>query len=130
MSQQDFLLAVAQRFGSFPLVWVVEDDTKAFKSGRGQVALVAIRTDGWVYEPHVMFFKWATKRNVLRSAVAFFQMIRHQRDVGACVVKTNKKDFAFMKHMEKYGVLYMRGKIPNGTPDGDAFIFSIDGKKQ
>jgi hypothetical protein len=45
------------------------------------------------------------------------------------VVKTIKKDFAFMKHMEKYGVLYVRGRVPKGSPDGDVYVFSIDGKK-
>jgi hypothetical protein len=33
------------------------------------------------------------------------------------VVKTIKKDFAFMKHMEKYGVLYVRGRVPKGSPE-------------
>jgi hypothetical protein len=35
-----------------------------------------------------------------------------------------------MKHMEKYGVLYLRGKIPNGSPTGPVFVFSIDGEKR
>jgi hypothetical protein len=130
LTQEEFIPAVAKRFGHFPLVWVVEDETKAFKAGRGQVAIIGIKTDGWVFEPVVHFFKWATKRNILRSAVAFFQMVRHQKDVGCCLVRTIKKDFHFMKHMEKYGVLYLRGRVPNGSPRGDVFVFSIDGKKQ
>jgi hypothetical protein len=114
----------------FNPVLVVEDDSKAFKSGRGLVALIGIKTDGWVYEPQVFFFRWARKRNMLRAAVAFFQMIRHERDVGCCLVRTIKKDFSYMKHMEKYGVLYLRGKVPNGNSKGDVFVFSIDGKKR
>lgn len=93
------------------------------------MALVGIRTNGWVYEPQVTFFKWANKRNVLRSSVQFFQRMR-SKNVGACVVNVTKKDFAYMKHMEKYGVLYLRGKIPNGSPSGSVFIFSIDGEKR
>jgi hypothetical protein len=129
LTQEEFVLEIAKRFRQYPLVWIVEDETKAFKAGRGQVALIAIKTDGWVYEPTVHFFKWATRKNILRAAVGFFQMVRHQKDVGCCLVRTIKKDFHFMKHMEKYGVLFLRGRVPNGSPRGDVFVFSIDGKK-
>ena len=128
LTENEFLVAAAKKFNS-PLVWVVEDDSKQFKSGRGQVGLITIKTDGWMFEPHVHFFKWATRKNILRAAVAFFHMMRNTKTVGCCLVRTIKKDFSFMKHMEKYGVLYLRGKVPNGSPKGDVFIFSIDGKK-
>jgi hypothetical protein len=128
LGQEEFIVEVAKKFGRF-LVWTVEDDSKHFKSGRGQVGLITLKTDGWVVEPSVHFFKWANKRNILRSSVAFFHMLRNTKTVGCCLVRTIKKDFAYMKHMEKYGVLYLRGKIPQGSPKGDVFIFSIDGKK-
>lgn len=108
---------------------MVEDDTKSLKAGRGQVGLVCLKTDGWAFEPHAHFFSWATKRNKLRAAVAFFHMVRNSRVVGACVVRTIKKDFAYMKHMEKYGLLYVRGKIPFGSPNGHIWVFSIEGKR-
>lgn len=108
---------------------MIEDDHLGFKSGRGLVGVIGVRTDGWTFIPEVLFFKWASKRNVLRSAVSFFQMIRHQKDVGVCEVRTTKKDFPFMKHMQKYGLLYVRGMIPKGSPEGGVYIFSIEGKK-
>lgn len=129
LSQKDFLVELAKQYGSFDLLWIVEDENKNFKSGKGQIGLVGIKTDGWVYSPSAVVFKWATPKNVLRSAVAFFQMMRYQKFVGVCEVRTEKKDFEMMKHMEKYGVLYFRGRVPNGSPSGDVFIFSIEGKK-
>lgn len=128
LGQEEFLVEIAKKF-DYPIIWVVEDDCKGFKSGRGVVALIGILTDGWVFEPRTHFFKWARKRTLLRVAVAFLQMIRHQEEVGVCVVRTLKKDFAFMKHLQKYGVLYLRGRLPKGSQEGDVFIFSIDGKR-
>ena len=123
------MLAVAKKFGAFNLLWIIEDDSKAFRSGRGQVGIVGIRSDGWVYEPMVHFFKWATRRNKLRAAVGFFQMIRYQKDIGCCLVKVVKKDSRYLYHMQKYGVLFPRGRIPMGSAQGDLYMFSINGMK-
>ena len=56
LSQAEFLPAVAEKWGGFPLVYVIEDENKGFKSGKGIIALVPVWTDGWVYEPTVKFF--------------------------------------------------------------------------
>lgn len=130
LTQEEFLLEVAKRYGKFTLLWIVEDDSRHFKAGRGQIAIVGVNTDGWSFEPQVLFFRWATPRNILRACVAFFQMIRHQKDVGVCVVKVLRKDMRLLKRMEKYGVLYLRGRVPCGHPKGDLWLFSIDGKKK
>ena len=119
---------VIQMLSGFPVLLVIEDDHYGFKTGRGLVGVIGLKTDGWVVLPEALFFKWARPRNVLRAAVAFFQLVRHQK-VGVCEVRTTKKDFPYMKHLEKYGVLFLRGKIPSGSPNGDVFIFSINGKK-
>lgn len=129
VAQEQFVPAIAKLLGGFSLLWVIEDEHKGFKAGRGLIGIVGIKTDGWAYMPEVRFFGWATKRNILRATVAFFQLVRHQKDVGVCEVRTTRKDFAYMKHIEKYGLLYVRGKIPKGSPKGDVFIFSIEGKK-
>jgi hypothetical protein len=130
LSREEFVRSIAEMFSRFNHVLVIEDDHPGFKAGRGLVGLIGIRTDGWSFLPECLFFKWARRRNILRAAVGFFQMLRYQKDVGVCEVRTTKKDFAYMKHMEKYGVLYMRGKIPSGSRDGDVFVFSINGKKE
>ncbi len=130
LTQEAFLLEVAKRFGGFPFLWIVEDDSRHFRTGRGQIAIVGLHTDGWSWEPYPLFFRWATPRNILRACVSFFQMVRHQKDVGVCIVKSHRKDMKLLKRMEKYGVLYLRGRVPFGTPNGDLWLFSIDGKKK
>lgn len=130
LSQEAFLVEVAKRFGSFNLLWIIEDRNRSFKAGSGQIGVVGIKTDGWNFEPEAYFFKWATPKNVLRASVGFFQMIRHQKDVGVCRVEVLQKDKALLEHMKNYGVLFFRGRIPLGSSSGDTFIFSIDGKKR
>lgn len=122
-------MELGKHFASFPFVWIVEDDSPAFKSGRGQVALVVVRSDGWIFEPAWVFFEWATPLNQLRTFVALFQMMRNQKDVGACMVRVLDKDKKMMERMKKYRVLFYRGRIPNGSANGDICLFSINGKK-
>lgn len=129
LTQEQFLLEIGKQYGAFPLVWIVEDESRHFRAGRGQIALVAIRTDGWTYEPHATFFPWARKRNVLRACVSFFQMVRYQKDIGCCLVRCDKEQSRFVNHMQKFGVLFPRGRIPFGNAKGDVWIFSINGKK-
>lgn len=128
LGQPEFIAALAKSYAHYPLVWIVEDDCRQFKSGRGPIALVGVKTDGWAYEPFPVFFPWARKRNVLRAAVNFFHMMWSKKEVGVCIVKTTDQE-RFLSHMKKYGVLYQRGRVPNGTPNGDLWIFSISGKK-
>lgn len=123
------MVSVAREYGAFNLLWIIEDDNKNFRAGRGQIGIVGIKTDGWVYEPNVQFFRWATRKNKLRAAVGFFQMIRYQKDIGVCLVKVLKKDSRYLYHLQKYGVLFPRGRIPMGSPQGDIYMFSINGMK-
>lgn len=129
MTQEEFLAEMAKMFGVYQFIWIVEDDSKKFRAGRGPVAIIGIRTDGWTFEPSPMWFPWATKKNVLRVCVAALQMIRYQRDVGVCLVRAAEKQTSVLNHMKKYGVLYPRGRIPNGSAVGDVFVYSISGRK-
>lgn len=129
LSQKDFLVEIAKKYGAFDLLWIIEDDNTSFKSGRGQIGLVGIKTDGWAFSPSAIFFKWATPKNILRSLVGFFQMIRYQKDVGVCRVEALERDARMLSRLKKYGVLFPRGRIPAGSSGGDLFLFSIQGKK-
>jgi hypothetical protein len=130
LSQEEFLLAISEKFGANDILWVVEDDNSSFRSGRGQVCLVGIKTDGWTFLPSAVFFKWATVKNVLRSCVAFFQFMHSRKDVGVCRIEVLDKEKEVPFRMRDYGVLYPRGRIPLGNPGGDLFVFSINGKKR
>ena len=148
------VLWAAYRAGSFPLIdqnldmaafaklmiataatlhemAIVEDDCKTYPSGRGPVAVIGIRSDGWKHEPHIDYFKWATPRIILRVSVQFFQMARHSREVGVCVVRSLKATSnLFLRISKDYGVLNFVGRIPHGTPRGDEWVFSTMGRKE
>ena len=111
-------------------VVIAEDVSNQYAAGRGPVAFVGIRNDGWRYEPHVDFFAWATPRNVLRSTVAFLQFMRYHKDVGVCIVRSLPPHVPLFKRIEKYAVLNYVGKIFRGTPRGDEHMFSVAGKKR
>jgi hypothetical protein len=110
------------------LVW--EDDNKRFKSGRGMVAVCSLIDDGWKYEPHVQFMPWATKRNVLRTTVAFLQYIRYSKKVGVCVVHSLENSTNLFDKCCEYGVLHKVGKVVNGDPRGDEYLYSVSGKRR
>ncbi len=109
---------------------VIEDKGRYFKAKRGPVAFVTIDNFGWRVEPQVDFFKWTTPRMILRCAVAFFQMIRYRKDVGVCVVRSCLETANLFERVRKYGLLQEVGKIPNGQPGGDEYIFSVNGLKK
>ena len=146
------LLWAAYKAGSFPLAgnlseaefaehivalgttltgaMMVEDDCAKYSSGRGPVALISIRSDGWRVEPHVDYFNWAGKRTPLRVSVAFFQMARYSKDVGSCVVSSLKDTENLFNHVCEYGVLHPVGRVPKGSVRGDVYMFSVTGKKE
>ena len=108
-------------------LWLAEDDNGSYQSGKGPVALVSIIGDGWRIEPHTEFFPWTSKKNILRSSVAFFQMVRYKK-IGVCVVKSLKVSTALFNKCKEYGVLFYVGEIINGDPRGDEYIYSVRGK--
>lgn len=128
--QDQFVMEIlnAAKQGEF---YVVDDSNNEY-DGRGVVALIAVLNQGWKIEPHVEFFPWASKRNILRTCVAFFQMVRSSRKIGVCVVKSLKESVNLFNHCQKYfppGILWRVGRIPNGDIRGDEYLYSIKGRK-
>ena len=107
---------------------MAEDINEYYESGQGPVAVIGAASDGWKVEPHVEFFPWATTRNKLRVTVAFFQMVRY-RKIGACVVNSLEDSKPLFDKTASYGVIHFVGKVPNGDPRGDVYLYSIRGKK-
>lgn len=126
LDQQAFVAEINQRLCGFEN-FVVDDDNDKFKAKRGPVALIAVTSDGWRYEPVIVFFKWATKRNMLRVCVSFFHKSALSSKVGVCVVRWGKS--VLLDHLKNYGVLFPRGKIPMGSANGDEYIYSVLGRK-
>jgi len=109
---------------------VVEDYNRRFKGKRGVICVISIDSAGTRIEPQVQFFKWATKSNILRANVRFFNWVRYSKQVGVCVVRCLRGTANLFHHVKNYGVIYYVGKIVGGDPQGrgDEFIFSTRGK--
>lgn len=127
--ESEFVSRVVPMLRNFHSAWIVEDASGAYSSGRGPVAVVCVRTDGWRIEPSFTFFKWITLRGALRVIVAFLQMVKYARDVGVCVIRCGKAERKLWERMQKYGVLFAAGRIRNGLPEGDEFLFAVNGRR-
>jgi len=108
--------------------WIVEDNN-AFCGGYGPVGMVLADYDGWNLDLNLESFKWASPRNILRTAVSFLQMMRYDKSVGIVNIHSLKEDKAFLSHVSQYGVLKYAAKIPDGSKDGDKYIYYIRGRK-
>lgn len=126
LSQEDFALEI-ERASEEISIFMIEDNNNAFDSKRGPVCLVVAPDDGWRIEPHIEFFPWATKRNVLRSSVTFLQWVQY-KPIGVCVIKSLEESKTLFDHCRDYGVLFYAGKIIGGDEQGDEYIYSIMGK--
>lgn len=109
-------------------VFVIDDENDQY-DGYGPVAVGIIADDGWKYEPHINYFPWATKKNILRGSVSGLQMYRYSRQVGCVLVKSLEQSKNLFDHVCKYGVLHYVGKIVNGDPRGDEYLYSVRGKR-
>ncbi len=108
---------------------MAEDFNKGYKE-RGPVAFVMVDyPDYWRMMPHVIFFSWATPKNVLRSTVSFLQKVRYSRTIGVCIIHSLEQSKNLFDRCIKYGVLSYVGKMRRGDPRGDDFIYSVRGRK-
>jgi len=120
LSQEEFVDALLHHLSIFDSLFIAEDKSTAYESGRGPVAIWGVKTDAALIKPEVMFFKWASKRNILRVMVSFFQMVRYSKDVGVCVFIATKASRNMYMKMRDYGLPMF--DIGNG-------YFSIAGRK-
>lgn len=123
LSQEDFVSSVEQMLGMFSQVWIVDDHSTAFGNGRGPISLIGTKAEGLAITAEGLPFKWATKRQIMKQAVAFLQMLRKSSKVGVCFIKATPQTFNLMKHLHNYDVAHYVGKIAN-----DAFLFAIRGR--
>ena len=130
MSPDDFGKGMAAICATLNDAVIVEDDNRRYESGRGPVAFVGIRSDGWRHEPHVDYFAWATPRNIVRASVGFLQFMRYHKQVGVCIVRCLKPHVSLFRHVSRYVLLNYLGRIVNGTPRGDEYVFTVAGKKR
>ena len=129
VSQEEFADYMMSEINPYQKKWLIEDANAKYESGYGPVGMVCAAYNGWELEPHLEVFDWATKRNVLRLAVSFFQMMRYDKSIGIVNVYSLKDSKNFFNHISKYGVLKYAAKIPDGDESGDRYIYYIRGRK-
>jgi len=124
MEDAEFADLMDRTFSQYNEILIIEDNNSRFGAEFGPIGLVAAQWNGHLYEPHVEWFPWATSRNILRGAVAFFQKFRY-RKIGVIVVHSLSDSVRFYKRLKKYVPLFFVGKIPNGdvAGRGDDYIF-------
>jgi hypothetical protein len=126
LDQQSFA-RVIEEMTKAKAVFICEDFNAQYKNV-GPIGFLTIDSDGWTILPHAEFFPWATSRNKLRAAVSFFQWVRHQ-NIGVCLVHSMRDSKSLFDKCSEYGVLHYVGRIVNGDPRGDDFLFSVRGTK-
>jgi len=124
LTQEEFTEEAIKYFSRYQLAWIIEDRNRKFSSGYGPVGLVVGIFNGWALEPHWIPFSWASARNRLRTAIAYFQMMKYEKDVGVINVFSGEKDYRFFQRIgKKYGVIYYIGKFPRGDFGEDRYMF-------
>jgi hypothetical protein len=123
LKQEDFVKAIEQQFSNFGQVWIVDDKNKSFSKGSGPVGLVLTSNMELLVEAKFGFFKWATKRNVLKSAAAFLNMIKSSTKTGICMVRTEKDKRVLPDHLKSYGLLFYAGRV-----SANEYLYSVIGR--
>lgn len=123
LSQAEFIKLMESELGKFEKVWVVDDGNKAFRDGKGPVALVGTNSMGLVIEPSITFFKWATKRNILRCSVAFINMLKYSTKTGICMVRCPRELRKLPDHLKGYDMLHYIGKAADNE-----YLYSVRGR--
>ena len=123
LKQEDFVKAIEDQFSSFHQVWIVDDRNKAFQKGNGQVGLVLTQVTDLIVDARFGFFKWATKRNILRTTAAFLNMVKHSTKTGICLVRADREQRVLPNHLKDYDLLYYVGKSSEKE-----YLYSIRGR--
>lgn len=122
-TQEEFVKAIEQYFSQFAQVWIVDDVNKSFSSGRGQVGLVMASNADLIIEAKFGFFKWASKRNILRATAAFLNMITYSGKTGICMVRTDAAQRVLPDHLKDYGLLFYMGQSAQNE-----YLYSVRGR--
>lgn len=123
LSQEEFGRAIEGEFSRFGQVWIVDDRNKSFTSGTGQVGLVLSSSVDLIVEAKFSFFKWASRKNILRAAASFLNMVTYSKKTGICMVRTRAEQRVLADHLGKYGLLYYLGRSAENE-----YLYSVRGR--
>jgi hypothetical protein len=123
ITQEQFAERIEQLHKMFDAVWLIEDINPAYNGGIGPVAMACTKSMGLVVNVEGVGFKWAKRRNLVRSAASFLQMIRSSLKTGIVMVKGNKEQVPFLKSLKRYDLLFYLGQPAKGE-----YLFSVRGR--
>ncbi len=129
-SPEDFSREMEPELARADKLYVLEDTNKEFSTKNGPVGMVLANYDGWSLAPHVIWFPWASPRNILRCSVGFLQSMRYTHEVGCIKIFATASNAPWFKWLKRYVAISLAGRIPSGRPDGEEFIFYLRGRKQ
>ncbi|MGI9411545.1 MAG: hypothetical protein ACR2OV_15810 [Hyphomicrobiaceae bacterium] len=85
------------------------------------IGAIVTLTNGYLFEPHAIWFPWASPRNKLEGALKFLSQERKDR-LGVIYMDLDRK--RFLEQMARYGVLRRVGTVKNFfEPGRDAVFF-------
>ena len=105
IEQDKFADVMIEIISQYDSAWVVDDRNDVYPAGRGPVAVILVKSDGFIIRPDVDYFKWSTARNILRTTVAFFNWVRYSKDVSLCVFGSTPESKNLYWKMRDYGIM-------------------------
>lgn len=123
LSHQDFVHTIEELLSRYDKVWIVDDGNRNFSSHRGQVCIVFTNQINMIVDTEFGYFKWATKRNILRATAAFLNMIKNSSKTGICLVRTPVEKRGLCDHLKHYDLLYYVGRTAENE-----YLYSIRGR--
>jgi hypothetical protein len=127
MNMEQFIKYVDKGLLNVQEAWVVEDYVR---DNLVPIGFVIGRNNGWLLEPHVNYFKNASSKNILRTYVAFLKKTKYRKDIGSCLVRVPEASKNLANRVERYGLLEYVGKIWNGSPTGNEYLYTVRCKRQ
>jgi len=127
LDMQEFVDIVEFIVNPLQEIWMVEDKVK---DNVLPVAFVVCKSNGWTLEPHVRYFDSATPRVKLRTWTAFMKKTKYRKDIGACLIRADKRTTNLANRVEKMGLIQFVGRVWGGSPSGDEYLYSIRCKRR
>ena len=112
MDIDEFTAAAFDHLNRFTEQFVVETDRP--------VGLILTLTDGYRFEPHAIWFPWASRRNILEGTLKFLSQERRDR-LGIIYMAMEFK--RFLEQLARYGVIRRVGTVRNFFKPGEDALF-------
>ena len=112
LDMEEFLAAAFGHLEKFSEQFMVETDRP--------VGVIVTLTDGYRFEPHAVWFPWASPRNKLEGTLKFLSQERKDR-MGIIYLDMGQK--RFLEQLARYGVVRRVGTVKSFFEPGKDAVF-------